>query len=356
MYQSVWYVIQAKQFSFAVKIRMSHSDFIDSIRVFIRSGKGGSGSVHFHRSKLTDKGGPDGGDGGRGGHIILEGNENLWTLHHLRFQKHILAQDGENGAANRCFGKDGEDVVIQVPLGTVAIDEQTNVVDIDIVHHQQRVIWQKGGKGGLGNVHFANAVRKAPTYAQPGLPGWEGWKRLELKVLADVGMVGFPNAGKSTLLSVMSSARPKIAAYPFTTLVPQLGIVSADEQRSFCMADLPGIIEGASEGKGLGHRFLRHVERNVVLAFVISLESTNVLKDFKILQSELKKFNPLMLEKEILVILSKTDLVDDKVAQKAAKQIEKLGFEVNIISAATMKGIADLKTTLWKKVSQAKST
>jgi GTPase len=271
---------------------MEKNNFIDYIRVFCRSGHGGAGSKHFMRNKLTAMGGPDGGDGGRGAHIILRGNKNLWTLLHLRYFKNILAEDGENGSKNNSSGRSGKDIIIEVPLGTVAKDEVTGAVQAEILEHGQELIWLRGGRGGLGNSNFATATNQAPDHAQPGEPGEEAWKIVELKVLADVGLVGFPNAGKSTLLSVITAATPKIANYAFTTLVPQLGMVEYRDGKSFCIADLPGIIEGAAEGKGLGHRFLRHIERNPVLLFLIPADSDDHKKEFDILVNELKEYNP----------------------------------------------------------------
>ena len=257
------------------------NNFIDYIRIFAHSGHGGAGCRHFLRNKLTAKGGPDGGDGGRGGHVILRGNAQLWTLLHLRYHKNVLAKDGENGSKNKCTGKDGEDIIIEVPLGTIARDEETGAIEAEILHDGQEIVWLKGGRGGLGNCNFATPTQQVPEYAQPGEDGIEGWKQIELKVLADVGLVGFPNAGKSTLLSAITAAKPKIANYAFTTLTPQLGMVEYRNNRSFCIADLPGIIEGAAEGKGLGHRFLRHIERNAVLLFLIPADSNDHKKEFE---------------------------------------------------------------------------
>jgi len=260
---------------------MEKNNFIDYIRIFCRSGHGGAGVRHFRQDKLTSKGGPDGGDGGRGGHIILRGNAQLWTLLHLRYFKNVLAQNGERGMKQNKTGKDGEDIIIEVPLGTIAKNEETGKVEAEILEDGQEIIWMKGGRGGLGNQHFATPTNQVPDHAQPGEPGIEGWKQLELKVLADVGLVGFPNAGKSTLLSVITAAKPKIANYAFTTLTPQLGMVEYRDGKSFCIADLPGIIEGAAEGKGLGHRFLRHIERNSCLLFLIPADSENHKKNLR---------------------------------------------------------------------------
>jgi len=322
------------------------ANFVDYIRVFCRSGKGGAGSAHFMRVKYNPKAGPDGGDGGRGGHVILRGNKNLWTLLHLRWHKNILAKDGEKGSQNNCSGKEGEDRIVEVPLGTVARDEETGVVEAEILEDGQEVIWLSGGKGGLGNSHFKSPTNQAPAYAQPGQSGTEGWKLLELKVLADVGLVGFPNAGKSTLLSVLSAARPKIADYPFTTLVPQLGIVRYRDDRSFCVADIPGIIEGAAEGKGLGHRFLRHIERNAVLLFLVPADSADHLKEFRILQDELKRFNPELLDKPFLVAISKSDLADPELTTAISREFPP-EIPVLFFSAVTREGIDLLKDRLW---------
>lgn len=291
---------------------MEKSNFVDQIRIFCRSGHGGAGSKHFLRNKLTAKGGPDGGDGGRGAHIILRGNSQLWTLLHLRYFKNVLAENGENGSGNNKSGRTGKDIIIEVPLGTIARDEETGEQEYEILHHGQEEIWLPGGRGGLGNSHFKSATNQAPEYAQPGEEGVEGWKVLELKVLADVGLVGFPNAGKSTLLSVVTAAKPKIANYAFTTLTPQLGMVEYRDGKSFCIADLPGIIEGAAEGKGLGHRFLRHIERNAVLLFLIPADSKDHKAEFNILVKELEEYNPEMLQKDFIIAISKADMLDEE--------------------------------------------
>lgn len=326
------------------------NNFIDYIRIFARSGHGGAGARHFLRNKLTARGGPDGGDGGRGGHVILRGNSQLWTLLHLRYFKNVLAENGENGSKNNCTGKDGQDIIIEVPLGTIARDEITGEQEAEILEDGQEIIWMKGGRGGLGNSHFATPTNQVPEHAQPGEPGVEGWKIIELKMLADVGLVGFPNAGKSTLLSVVSAAKPKIANYPFTTLVPQLGMVEYRDRQSFCMADLPGIIEGAAEGKGLGHRFLRHIERNAVLLFLIPADSSDHAKEFETLLSELKKYNPEMLQKEMIIAISKSDLLDQEL-QTAIEQELPSGIPHIFISSATGSGISALKDLLWQKLS-----
>lgn len=328
---------------------MEKSNFVDQIKVFCRSGHGGAGSRHFLRNKLTAKGGPDGGDGGRGAHIILRGNAQLWTLLHLRYYKNVLAENGENGGANNATGRNGKDIIIEVPLGTIARDEETGKKEAEILHHGEEVIWLKGGRGGLGNSHFKTATNQAPTYAQPGEEGEEGLKVLELKVLADVGLVGFPNAGKSTLLSSITAARPKIADYAFTTLTPQLGMVAYRDDKSFCMADLPGIIEGAAEGKGLGHRFLRHIERNSILLFLIPADSKDHYKEYKILRSELEQYNPEMLQKDFVIAISKSDMLDDELKQAISKELPKKIPHL-FISSVTNQGLTELKDLLWNSL------
>jgi len=328
------------------------SNFVDQIRVFCRSGHGGAGSKHFMRTKFNALAGPDGGDGGRGGHIILRGNKNLWTLLHLRYYKNVLAENGEAGSGNNCTGRFGKDIIIDVPLGTIARDEETNKKEAEILEDGQEIIWMKGGRGGLGNSHFATATNQAPEHAQPGEPGSEGWKVLELKVLADVGLVGFPNAGKSTLLSVVTAAKPKIANYPFTTLVPQLGMIEYRDGRSFCIADLPGIIEGAAEGKGLGHRFLRHIERNAILLFLIPADSSDHKKEFDILVSELEKYNPELLHKKFIIAISKSDLLDEELRREIAKELPK-NIPHIFISSATQSGLVELKDLLWKSINES---
>jgi GTP-binding protein len=325
---------------------MEKSNFVDQIRVFCRSGHGGAGSKHFMRNKLTAKGGPDGGDGGRGAHIILKGNSQLWTLLHLRYFKNILAENGENGSKNNCTGRNGKDIIIEVPLGTIAIDEETDTKEVEILEDGQEFILLKGGRGGLGNSNFKTATNQTPEYAQPGEPGVEGWKILELKVLADVGLVGFPNAGKSTLLSVITAAKPKIADYAFTTLVPQLGMVEYRDGKSFCIADLPGIIEGAAEGKGLGHRFLRHIERNSVLLFLIPADSKDHKKEFEILRNELEEYNPEMLQKDFVIAISKSDMLDDELKAAIEKELPK-NIPHIFISSVMGKGLMPLKDLLW---------
>jgi GTP-binding protein len=332
---------------------MATENFIDYVKIHCKSGKGGPGASSFRREKYVPKGGPDGGDGGRGGHIILKGNAQLWTLLHLKYKKHVIGHDGEKGQGAMCSGKDGKDVMLEVPLGTVARDFETGEVISEINEDGQEVILLPGGKGGLGNNHFKSSTRQAPTYAQPGLPGQEGWKILELKLLADVGLVGFPNAGKSTLISAVSNARPEIADYPFTTLVPNLGMVSYKGGRSFVMADIPGIIEGAAEGKGLGLRFLRHIERNSVLLFMVPIDSPDILHDYKILLSELKKYSPELLTKSRLLAISKCDLADEELIKMVEKDLKKklkkdLATPVIFISAATGMGIDKLKDLIMK--------
>jgi GTP-binding protein len=322
------------------------NNFIDYIRIFARSGHGGPGASHLMRNKLTAMGGPDGGDGGRGAHIILKGNSNLWTLLHLRYFKNVLAENGERGSKNNCTGKDGEDIIIEVPLGTVARDEETGEIEAEILEDGQEIIWLKGGRGGLGNSNFATPTNQVPDHAQPGEPGVEGWKNLELKVLADVGLVGFPNAGKSTLLSVLTAAKPKIANYAFTTLVPQLGMVEYRDNKSFCIADLPGIIEGAAEGKGLGHRFLRHIERNSALLFLIPADSDDHKKEFEILRNELQEYNPELLQKDFVIAVSKSDMLDDELKKEIIKELPK-GIPIVFISSITNKGLTELKDLLW---------
>ncbi len=296
-------------------------------------------------------GGPDGGDGGRGGHIILKGNTQLWTLLHLRYFKNVLAENGEGGSKSNCTGKDGEDIIIEVPLGTVARNEETGEVEAEILEDGQEIIIMKGGRGGWGNQHFATATNQVPEHAQPGEPGSEGWKQLELKVLADVGLVGFPNAGKSTLLSVITAAKPKIANYAFTTLTPQLGMVEYRDGKSFCIADLPGIIEGAAEGKGLGHRFLRHIERNSCLLFVIPADSDGHGKEFDILVNELKEYNPEMLQKDFIIAISKSDMLDDELKKEISKELPK-DVPHLFISSVAQKGLLELKDLLWQTLNK----
>lgn len=330
---------------------MEKTNFIDYIRVFCKSGHGGAGSKHFMRTKFNPKAGPDGGDGGRGGHIILRGNKNLWTLLHLRYFKNVLAEDGENGSKNNSSGKSGKDIIIEVPLGTVARDEESGHLEIEILEEGQEFILMKGGRGGLGNANFATATNQAPDYAQPGEDGVEAWKIIELKVLADVGLVGFPNAGKSTLLSTITAAKPKIADYAFTTLTPQLGMVEYRNNTSFCIADLPGIIEGAAEGKGLGHRFLRHIERNPVLLFLIPADSADHRKEFDILVNELKEYNEELLHKQFIIAISKSDMLDEELKTAIEKELP-AGIPHIFISSVTQLGLMPLKDLLWKALNE----
>ena len=334
---------------------MEKSNFVDQIKIFCRSGHGGAGSKHFMRNKLTAMGGPDGGDGGRGAHIILKGNTQLWTLLHLRYYKNVLAEDGENGSKNNSSGKTGKDIIIEVPLGTIARDEVTGEKEAEIMEDGQEIILLKGGRGGLGNSNFKTATNQAPDYAQPGEDGVEGWKVLELKVLADVGLVGFPNAGKSTLLSSITAARPKIADYAFTTLVPQLGMVEYRDAKSFCIADLPGIIEGAAEGKGLGHRFLRHIERNSILLFLIPADSKDHKKEFEILRNELEQYNPEMLQKDFVIAISKSDMLDDELKTGIEKELPEKIPHI-FISSVTGQGLSELKDLLWKTLNTSTTT
>lgn len=326
---------------------MEGGNFVDYVKIHCRSGRGGRGSTHFRREKFEPKGGPDGGDGGRGGHIILKGNAQLWTLLHLKFKKHIKAEHGHAGSGGLKTGKDGRDIVLEVPLGTVVKDFETGEYVKEILEDGEEYILVPGGKGGLGNNHFKTATNQAPRYAQPGEAEQEGWKVLELKVLADVGLVGFPNAGKSTLLSVVSAAKPKIANYPFTTIVPNLGMVYYRGNKSFVMADIPGIIEGAHTGKGLGDRFLRHIERNAALLFLVSAESDNIKKEYEVLLNELKQYNPQLLNKKRLLGISKSDMLDEELQNMLKAELPK---DINCVffSALTQKGIPELKDELWK--------
>ncbi len=328
---------------------MADSNFIDYVKILCRSGKGGAGSAHFHRAKYVPKGGPDGGDGGRGGHIILRGNKNMWTLLPLKYRRHIFAGNGQPGTGGRSFGKDGDDVTVEVPCGTVVFDAETGEYLAEVTDDGQEVKLLRGGRGGLGNWHFKSPTNRAPRYAQPGEPAVERSVILELKLLADVGLVGFPNAGKSTLLSAVSAARPKIADYPFTTMEPQLGIVSYRDNRSFVMADIPGIIEGASEGRGLGLRFLRHIERNAVLLFVIPADADDIHKEYEILLGELERFNPQLVDKPRIIAISKCDMLDDELIDELRSH---LGFDIPtvFISAVTGYGLTELKDTLWRAI------
>lgn len=328
---------------------MADSNFIDYVKIMCRSGKGGAGSRHFHRAKYLPKGGPDGGNGGRGGHIILKGNRNMWTLLPLRYQRHIFATDGERGGENRSTGKDGEDRIIEVPVGTVVFDAESGQFLAEVTEDGQEIKLLRGGKGGLGNWNFATSTNRAPRYAQPGQPAIEKTVILELKLLGDVGLVGFPNAGKSTLLSAMSAAKPKIGDYPFTTMEPSLGIVNYRDGKSFVMADIPGIIEGASEGKGLGLRFLRHIERNAVLLFLIPADSDNIKRDYDIVLNELKEFNPELADKGRVLAISKSDLLDDELREEIIKELPE-GIPTVFISAVTGQGLTELKDLLWREI------
>ncbi|MDE5830032.1 MAG: GTPase ObgE [Duncaniella sp.] len=333
---------------------MADSNFIDYVKILCRSGKGGAGSRHFHRAKYVPKGGPDGGDGGRGGHIILRGNSHMWTLLPLKYRRHIFAGNGQSGSAGRSFGKDGDDVVVEVPCGTVVFDAETGEYLTEVTDDGQEIKLLRGGRGGLGNWHFKSATNRTPRYAQPGEPAIEKSIILELKLLADVGLVGFPNAGKSTLLSAISAARPKIADYPFTTMEPQLGIVSYRDNRSFVMADIPGIIEGASEGKGLGLRFLRHIERNAVLLFMVPADADDVREQYDILVSELEKFNPQLADKPRVLAISKSDMLDDELMEEM-KQHLPTDIPTVFISAVTGMGIDHLKDILWGEITDERN-
>ena len=330
---------------------MTEGNFVDYVKAFVTSGNGGKGSVHLHREKYITKGGPDGGDGGRGGHIIIRGNSNLWTLVNYRFKKHFKAGHGEHGSKNRSTGADGKDVYMDVPLGTVVKNANTNEILFEITENGEEKIVAEGGMGGRGNWHFKTPTNQTPRYAQPGIPGQEHNIILELKVLADVGLVGFPNAGKSTLLSVITSAKPKIADYEFTTLKPNLGIVEYRDFKSFVMADIPGIIEGAAEGKGLGHYFLRHIERNATLLFLIPADSKDITKEYEILLDELRRYNPELIDKHRIIAISKSDMLDDELIEEIKIILDK---DINVpylfISSVAQKGIQELKDMLWKQL------
>ena len=325
---------------------MAESNFVDYVKVFCRSGNGGAGSAHLRREKFVPKGGPDGGDGGRGGHVIVRGNAQMWTLLHLKYKKHIFAEHGGAGSGHGSHGADGKDVIIDVPLGTVAKDAETGNFLFEITSDGDTGYLAEGGRGGLGNTHFKSATNQTPRYAQTGEAGSEGWKILELKILADVGLVGFPSAGKSTLLSVVSAAKPKIADYPFTTLVPNLGIVSYRDSQSFVMADIPGIIEGAHEGKGLGLRFLRHIERNSMLLFMVPADSKDHRKEYHILLHELEKFNPELLDKDHFLVISKSDFLDEELQREISKELH--GIPHDFISSVAGQGILKLKDKIWQ--------
>ncbi|MCF2875261.1 MULTISPECIES: GTPase ObgE [unclassified Tenacibaculum] len=325
---------------------MTEGNFVDYIKIYASSGKGGRGSAHLHREKFITKGGPDGGDGGRGGHVILRGDKNMWTLFHLKFKRHFRAESGGDGSSSRSSGHDADDVIIPVPLGTIIRDADTDKILYEITEDGRDVILLEGGKGGKGNWHFKSSTNQTPRYAQPGIDGKDGWFRIELKILADVGLVGFPNAGKSTLLSVITAAKPKIADYAFTTLKPNLGIVEYRNHQSFVMADIPGIIEGASEGKGLGHYFLRHIERNSTLLFLIPADSDDIQKEYDILLNELRKHNPELLDKDRLLAISKSDMLDDELKEEIKKELPE-GIETLFISSVAQLGLMELKDKLW---------
>lgn len=324
------------------------SNFIDYVKFYARSGDGGAGSVHFRREKHVPKGGPDGGDGGQGGSIILRGNSQLWTLLHLKYKKHIMAENGGRGEGGQRFGKDGENIILEVPIGTIARDSETNEKLVEIMEDGEEKVLLSGGIGGRGNVHYKTSTNQTPRYAQPGMEGIEKWVILELKILADVGLVGFPNAGKSTLLSVVSEAKPEIADYPFTTLVPNLGVVPYRDYKSFVMADIPGIIEGAAEGKGLGNRFLRHIERNSILLFMIPADADDIKKEFKILMGELEKHNPELMDKDRLLAITKSDLLDDELMAEMKEELPEV--ETLFISSVTGFGIQELKDKIWQRL------
>lgn len=334
-----------------ISFAVADSNFVDYVKICCRSGKGGAGSAHFRREKFVPRGGPDGGDGGRGGHIIVRGNKQMWTLLHLKYRKHVIAEDGVGGSSANKTGAEGDDVVLEVPLGTIAKDAETGRQEFEITEDGQEYILVSGGRGGLGNTNFKSSTNQAPTHAQPGEPGKEEWKILELKVLADVGLVGFPNAGKSTLLSVVSAAKPEIADYPFTTLVPNLGMVRYRNSRSFIMADIPGIIEGAAEGKGLGHRFLRHIERNSTLLFMIACDSPDIKKEYQILVNELQKYNPELIDKKRLLAITKSDMLDD-VMMKQMEDLLPAEVPHIFISSVTGANIDRLKDLLWAQINE----
>ncbi len=330
---------------------MEKGNFVDYVKICCRSGKGGAGAVHFRREKFVPKGGPDGGDGGRGGHIILRGNKQLWTLLHLKYRKHVIAEPGKNGSKSQKSGVSGKDVILEVPLGTIAKDAETFEVEHEIIEDGQEVILVRGGRGGLGNENFKSSTNQAPQYAQPGGEGKEEWKVLELKILADVGLVGFPNAGKSTLLASVSAAKPKIANYPFTTLVPNLGIVSYRDDQSFVMADIPGIIKDAHKGKGLGYRFLRHIERNATLLFMVPVDADNIKEEYEILLDECRQYNPELLDKSRILALSKADLADEEMREMLREELPS-DLDITFISSITTEGLTELKDKLWKSIQE----
>jgi len=325
---------------------MAEANFIDYVKIYCASGKGGAGAMHFHRDNRTVKGGPDGGNGGRGGHVILRGNRHQWTLLHLKYRKHVKAESGFPGRANNKFGAEGKDIILDVPLGTLAKDAETGEVLFEITEHNEEQILMEGGRGGKGNTYFKTSVNQSPRYSQPGEEGEESWIILELKVLADVGLVGFPNAGKSTLLSVISAAKPKIANYEFTTLTPNLGMVAYRNNQSFVIADIPGIIEGASEGKGLGLRFLRHIERNAVLLFMVPVDANDIKNEYQILLNELKEYNPELLDKERILAVTKSDLADEELIEETEKYLPNIPHV--FISSVTQKGLVELKDIIWR--------
>jgi GTP-binding protein len=329
---------------------MASDNFVDYVKIHVKSGNGGGGSTHFRREKYIPKGGPDGGDGGRGGHVYLRGNKQLWTLLHLKFKKHVKAEHGAHGSSNLKTGAQGKDVYIDVPLGTIVRDEESDEILFEITEEGEEKILQKGGRGGLGNNNFKSSTHQAPRHAQPGEAGLEGWKVLELKILADVGLVGFPNAGKSTLLSVVSAAKPEIGDYPFTTIRPNLGIVSYRDHRSFVMADIPGIIEGASKGKGLGYRFLRHIERNSLLLFMIPADADDIANEFLILKDELQAYNPELLHKDFILSITKSDMLDEELKEEIRQElaINLKGIPFLFISAVAQTGLLELKDEIWK--------
>ena len=332
-------------------MKVKHSNFVDYVKIFCRSGKGGAGSAHFRRDKTTAKGGPDGGDGGHGGNIIIKGNKQMWTLLHLRYQKHIFAEHGGWGSESNSSGKDGANSYIEVPLGTTAKNAETGEVLFEVTEDGEESVLVKGGMGGRGNSHFKSSTNQSPRHAQPGEDVVEGWFILELKILADIGLVGFPNAGKSTLLSVVSAAKPEIANYPFTTLVPNLGIVSYRDYKSFIMADIPGIIEGAAEGKGLGLRFLRHIERNSTLLFMIPADANDINKEYRILLGELKKYNPELLDKDKILAISKSDMLDEELKKEISKELPE-DIPSLFISSVAQQGLTELKDLIWEKLNQ----
>ena len=329
---------------------MDKSNFVDYVKIFMRSGNGGAGSVHFRREKFVPKGGPDGGDGGRGGHIILRGNQNLWTLLHLKYQKHVIAEHGKPGSGSRSTGASGKDRVLEVPLGTVAKKAESGEKVFEILHHDEEKILLEGGRGGLGNAHFKSSTNQSPRHAQSGEEGGEDWYVLEMKVLADVGLVGYPNAGKSTLLSAISAAKPKIADYPFTTIEPNLGIIEYRDLKSFVMADIPGIIENAHKGKGLGLRFLRHIERNALLMFMIPSDSNDIHQEYRTLLNELKQYNPELLDKRRILAISKSDLLDDELKELLKQDLPDIPWV--FISSVTQEGMVQMKDLIWEELNK----